>query len=99
MTLRLDVTDRAVVFDVVREAVARFRRLDIVVNNAGALFTGMVEEFSEAQARAQRDVNVDAQQAGVGEQRLRQVAADVLEGGLLPGGRLPHRRPGGDLLH
>ncbi|MFD5315667.1 SDR family oxidoreductase [Streptomyces sp. NPDC127098] len=57
LALRLDVTDRQAVFDVVGEAVAHFGRLDLVVNNAGALFAGMVEEFTEAQARAQLDVN------------------------------------------
>ncbi len=57
LALRLDVTDRAAVFDVVAQAVERFGRLDIVVNNAGALFAGMVEEFTEAQARAQLDLN------------------------------------------
>ncbi|GAA0248666.1 SDR family oxidoreductase [Saccharothrix mutabilis subsp. mutabilis] len=55
--LRLDVTDRAAVFDVVGEASREFGRLDIVVNNAGALFMGMVEEFSEADARAQMEIN------------------------------------------
>jgi NAD(P)-dependent dehydrogenase (short-subunit alcohol dehydrogenase family) len=54
---RLDVTDRSAVFAVVDEAVERFGRLDIVVNNAGSLFTGMVEEFTEEQARAQLEVN------------------------------------------
>jgi NAD(P)-dependent dehydrogenase (short-subunit alcohol dehydrogenase family) len=54
---RLDVTDRAAVFDVVDRAVARFGRLDVVVNNAGALYAGMVEEFTEEQARAQLDLN------------------------------------------
>ncbi|MDT0317167.1 SDR family oxidoreductase [Streptomyces millisiae] len=57
LALRLDVTDRQAVFDVVGEAAAHFGRLDIVVNNAGALFAGMVEEFTEEQARAQLDVN------------------------------------------
>jgi NAD(P)-dependent dehydrogenase (short-subunit alcohol dehydrogenase family) len=54
---RVDVTDRAAVFEVVTEAAEHFGRLDIVVNNAGALFAGMVEEFTEAEARAQLDVN------------------------------------------
>ena len=57
LALRLDVTDRAAVVDVVARAVRHFDRLDIVVNNAGALFAGMVEEFTEAQARAQLDLN------------------------------------------
>ncbi|MFC6019830.1 SDR family oxidoreductase [Plantactinospora solaniradicis] len=57
LALRLDVTDRAAVFAAVDEAVAHFGRLDIVVNNAGALSAGMVEEFTEAEARAQLDVN------------------------------------------
>ena len=57
LALPLDVTDRSAVFDVVGEAVRHFGRLDIVVNNAGALFAGMVEEFTEAQARAQFDLN------------------------------------------
>ncbi|MGS2615898.1 SDR family oxidoreductase [Micromonospora sp. LZ34] len=57
LALRLDVTDRSAVFDAVSEAVRHFGRLDIVVNNAGALFAGMVEEFTEEQARAQLDLN------------------------------------------
>ncbi|WP_231641468.1 SDR family NAD(P)-dependent oxidoreductase [Nocardia sp. NRRL S-836] len=57
LALPLDVTDRSAVFDVVGRAVEHFGRLDVVVNNAGALFTGMVEEFTEAEARAQLEVN------------------------------------------
>ncbi|MCX2948455.1 SDR family oxidoreductase [Lentzea sp. NEAU-D7] len=57
LRLRLDVTDREAVFDVVGQAVEHFGSLDVVVNNAGALFTGMVEEFTEADARAQMELN------------------------------------------
>ncbi|MFJ9951795.1 SDR family NAD(P)-dependent oxidoreductase [Kitasatospora sp. NPDC091207] len=57
LPLRLDVTDRDAVFAAVAEAVGHFGRLDIVVNNAGMLSMGMVEEFGEAEARAQLDVN------------------------------------------
>ncbi|WP_439662384.1 SDR family oxidoreductase [Lentzea sp. HUAS TT2] len=57
LRLPLDVTDRDAVFDVVGTAVEHFGRLDVVVNNAGALFAGMVEEFSEADARAQMELN------------------------------------------
>ncbi|MFD7656652.1 SDR family NAD(P)-dependent oxidoreductase [Actinosynnema sp. NPDC059797] len=57
LALRTDVTDRAAVVDVVAAATEHFGRLDVVVNNAGALCTGMVEEFTEAEARAQLDLN------------------------------------------
>ena len=56
--LTLDVTDRAAVFAAVTTAVERFGRLDIVVNNAGTLSMGMIEEFTEAEARAQFEVNL-----------------------------------------
>ncbi|WP_059006354.1 SDR family NAD(P)-dependent oxidoreductase [Streptomyces specialis] len=57
LPLTADVTDRAAVFAAVDRAVTEFGRLDVVVNNAGALHMGMVEEYTEAQARAQMDVN------------------------------------------
>ncbi|MET8783824.1 SDR family NAD(P)-dependent oxidoreductase [Streptomyces sp. NPDC004589] len=55
--LPLDVTDRRAVFDGVEQAVARFGRLDVVVNNAGGMLYGMVEEATEEQIRAHLDVN------------------------------------------
>ncbi|WP_330438498.1 SDR family oxidoreductase [Micromonospora sp. NBC_00821] len=58
LTLTLDVTDRAAVIAAVNTAVAHFGRLDIVVNNAGTLSMGMIEEFTEAEARAQFEVNL-----------------------------------------
>ena len=57
LAFRLDVTDRDAVHAAVEKAVAHFGRLDVVVNNAGYLAMGMVEEFTEEQARAQLDVN------------------------------------------
>lgn len=57
LAFRLDVTDREAVHAAVDRAVAHFGRLDVVVNNAGYLAMGMVEEFTEEQARAQLDVN------------------------------------------
>ncbi|MCX5121203.1 SDR family oxidoreductase [Micromonospora sp. NBC_00362] len=58
LALTLDVTDRAAVIAAVNTAVAHFGRLDIVVNNAGTLSMGMIEEFTEAEARAQFEVNL-----------------------------------------
>ncbi len=57
LRLSVDVTDRAAVLAAVGTAVHRFGRLDIVVNNAGTLSLGMVEEFTEAEARAQIETN------------------------------------------
>ncbi|MER7128095.1 SDR family oxidoreductase [Streptosporangium saharense] len=58
LTLSLDVTDREAVFAAVDTAVKHFGHLDIVANNAGTLSMGMVEEFTEAEARAQFEVNL-----------------------------------------
>ena len=58
LPLKLDVTDRAAVFDAVRTAHERFGRLDVVVNNAGYGQFGMIEEISEAEARDQIETNV-----------------------------------------
>ncbi|KAF0844911.1 SDR family NAD(P)-dependent oxidoreductase [Nocardia caishijiensis] len=57
LPLTLDVTDRAAVITAVEQAVAHFGHLDIVVNNAGTLSMGMIEEFTEDEARAQFEVN------------------------------------------
>jgi NAD(P)-dependent dehydrogenase (short-subunit alcohol dehydrogenase family) len=58
LPLRLDVTERDAVFAAVAQAHDHFGRLDVVVNNAGYGQFGMVEEVSEAEARAQFDTNV-----------------------------------------
>lgn len=49
--LRLDIRERESVIATVKAAVEHFGRLDIVVNNAGTMTLGMVEELSEADAR------------------------------------------------
>ncbi len=56
--LALDVTDRAAVNEVVQSAIARFGRLDVVINNAGYGQFGMVEELSEDEARDQIETNL-----------------------------------------
>ncbi|MCI2420385.1 SDR family NAD(P)-dependent oxidoreductase [Saccharopolyspora sp. K220] len=53
----LDVADRAAVFAGMQRASAAFGRLDVVVNNAGGVLLGMVEEVTEQQARAHLDTN------------------------------------------
>lgn len=58
LALALDVTDKAAVAETVAATVARFGRIDIAVNNAGYGQFGMVEEVSEAEARAQIETNV-----------------------------------------
>ncbi len=58
LVLRLDVTDRAAVFDAVKRAHDHFGELDIVVNNAGYGHFGMIEELSEKEARDQIETNL-----------------------------------------
>ncbi|MFI0242022.1 SDR family NAD(P)-dependent oxidoreductase [Streptomyces sp. NPDC016845] len=55
--LSLDVADRRQVFDAVEQAAAAYGRLDVVVNNAGVMLYGMVEEAMEEQIRAHMEVN------------------------------------------
>ena len=58
LPIELDVTDRAADIEAVRRAARHFGRLDVVVNNAGYGQFGMVEEISEAEARAQIETNL-----------------------------------------
>jgi NAD(P)-dependent dehydrogenase (short-subunit alcohol dehydrogenase family) len=58
LPIALDVTDRAAAFAAVARAHEHFGRLDVVVNNAGYGQFGMVEELSEAEARAQIETNL-----------------------------------------
>jgi NAD(P)-dependent dehydrogenase (short-subunit alcohol dehydrogenase family) len=54
---RLDVTDPLAVTNAVAAAVARFGRIDALVNNAGYGLWGPVEDISESEMRRQFDTN------------------------------------------
>ncbi|HXT44093.1 MAG TPA: oxidoreductase [Pseudonocardiaceae bacterium] len=56
--LDLDVTSDESVSSVVGQVIARFGRLDVLVNNAGVGANGAAEEISVAQAQGVFDVNV-----------------------------------------
>ena len=58
LALQLDVTDRDADFAAVQQAAQHFGRLDVVVNNAGYGHFGMIEELTEAEARAQIETNL-----------------------------------------
>lgn len=57
LPLKLDITDRKAVFSTVETAVQHFGRLDFVVNNAGIMTLGMIEELSESDARNLMETN------------------------------------------
>lgn len=58
LALPLDVTDRASVHRAIDDAITQVGRIDVVVNNAGTMSMGMIEEFTETEARAQFEVNL-----------------------------------------
>jgi NAD(P)-dependent dehydrogenase (short-subunit alcohol dehydrogenase family) len=58
LSLAADLADEASVQTAVDETIARFGGLDVVVNNAGYGQFGAVEEVSDAEARANFDINV-----------------------------------------
>lgn len=58
LAVQLDVAVPAQITDAVDAAIARFGRIDALVNNAGRGLVGAVEETSDAEARAIFDVNV-----------------------------------------
>ena len=57
LALHLDVTDPAEARAAIEEAVRRFGRLDVVVNNAGYGHFGAVEELTDDELRQQLEVN------------------------------------------
>ena len=58
LSLALDVTREADALAAVEATLARFGRIDVLVNNAGYGNLGLFEETTDAEARAQYDTNV-----------------------------------------
>lgn len=58
LPLSMQLLDEANVAKGIQQAVAKFGRIDVVVNNAGYGMIGALEELSDAEARANFDVNV-----------------------------------------
>jgi NAD(P)-dependent dehydrogenase (short-subunit alcohol dehydrogenase family) len=58
LPLKLDVTDKAAVFESVKRAQEHFGRLDVIVNNAGYAQIGAVEELTEQELRDQFETNL-----------------------------------------
>jgi NADP-dependent 3-hydroxy acid dehydrogenase YdfG len=58
LILKLDVTDPAQIATATQQALARFGRIDVLVNNAGIGYFAAVEEGEDAQIRRMFDINL-----------------------------------------
>ncbi|QHV99750.1 oxidoreductase [Spirosoma endbachense] len=58
--VRLDVTDKAQIISAVEQAITRFGRIDVLVNNAGFGIIGAAEAFTDEQVRSQLETNLYA---------------------------------------
>lgn len=57
LAVRLDVTDKKSISDAFDATLAKFSRVDVVVNNAGYGLAGCFEEYTDAQIRQQMEIN------------------------------------------
>jgi NAD(P)-dependent dehydrogenase (short-subunit alcohol dehydrogenase family) len=60
LPIKLDVTLYDEVYQAVAATVARFGRIDVLVNNAGFGITGAVEAFTDEEVRSQLETNLYA---------------------------------------
>jgi NAD(P)-dependent dehydrogenase (short-subunit alcohol dehydrogenase family) len=58
LALTVDITNEESVKNAIRQTIAKFGRLDVVVNNAGYLILGSLEEITEQEFRQSMEVNV-----------------------------------------
>src|SRR4029077_19134565 len=58
LVVELDITNQASAEAAVQTALARFGRIDVLVNNAGNFFAGFFEELSPTQFEAQLTTNL-----------------------------------------
>ena len=58
LPLAVNITDEKSVNDAISQTISLFGKIDMVVNNAGYGLVGALEELSDAEARANFDVNV-----------------------------------------
>src|SRR4051812_27715929 len=60
LPLQLDVTSKEQIQEAVAQTIARFGRIDVLVNNAGFGITGAAEAFTDEQVRSQLETNLYA---------------------------------------
>ena len=58
LAVALDITSEEAVEAAVKAAVERFRRIDVLVNNAANFYVGYLEELTPEQYRAQLETNL-----------------------------------------
>jgi len=60
LPVKLDVTVKAEIYKAVEDTIARFGKIDVLVNNAGFGIAGAAEAFTDEQVRSQLETNLYA---------------------------------------